>query len=147
MSASTVTACFAAAHHRLDRLVAEVSDSVSGSDLRAARFYFKELARHLRSHLYFEETFMFPLLEMACGANGPMCVLRREHEEIESRLGGLQASLFLGSLADVRAELAALVATLENHNGREERVLYPMIDRELDDHARGDLIAAIQLHL
>lgn len=144
----TITECLKADHLRLDRLLDETFETVARGDLRGARVRFPEFARHLRDHMRFEEEFMFPIVERTiCAAEGPICVMRRDHREIEDRLAGMQAALYLGDLAALRAEHEALVMTLENHNGREERVLYPAIDRVLDDAARARLVDDIRLHL
>jgi hemerythrin superfamily protein len=144
----TITECLKADHQRLDRLLDETFETVARGDLHGARLRFPEFARHLRDHMRFEEDFMFPIVERTiCAADGPICVMRRDHREIEDRLAGMQAALYLGDVDALRAEHEALVLTLENHNGREERVLYPAIDRVLDDAARSRLVEDIQLHL
>lgn len=144
----TITSCLKSDHDRLDRLLEETVSAFERGDLRALRLRFPEFAHHLRDHMRFEEEFMFPIVERTlCNAEGPICVMRRDHREIEDRLAGMAAALYLGDIAAFRDEHLALTLSLENHNGREERVLYPAIDRILDDKARARLIEEIQLHL
>lgn len=144
----SITSCLKSDHDRLDRLLEETVSVLERRDLRALRLRFPELARQLRDHMRFEEEFMFPIVERTlCNAEGPTCVMRRDHQEIEDRLAGMTAALYLGDLAAFRDEHLALTLSLENHNGREERVLYPAIDRILDDDARARLVEDIRLHL
>lgn len=144
----TITDCLKADHHRLDQLLEETLAALERGDVEQLRVRFPEYARHLRDHMRFEEEFMFPVVErMLCNAEGPVCVMRRDHQELNDRLVGMSAALYLGALPAFREELLALTLSLENHNGREERVLYPAIDRLLDDAARTQLVEDIRLHL
>jgi iron-sulfur cluster repair protein YtfE (RIC family) len=144
----TITECLKADHDRLDRLLEETVAVLERGDLRGLRLRFPEFARHLRDHMRFEEDFMFPVVERTlCHAEGPICVMRRDHREIEDRLAAMAAALYLGDTTAFRDEHLALVMSLENHNGREERVLYPAIDHILDDAARARLVEEIRLHL
>lgn len=144
----TITDCLKADHHRLDQLLEETLAALERGDLGQLRVRFPEYARHLRDHMRFEEEFMFPVVErVLCNAEGPVCVMRRDHQELSDRLVGMAAALYIGAIDAFRDELLSLTLSLENHNGREERVLYPAIDRLLDDGARAQLVEDIRLHL
>lgn len=85
----------------------------------------------LRRHIYVEEEFLFPLLRTAePGLAAPVSVMLREHAQIWTTLDELEAELQLGS-GSVRELCEELVAQLENHNLKEETVLYPRADDAL----------------
>jgi iron-sulfur cluster repair protein YtfE (RIC family) len=144
-SLETVTGCLHSDHERLERLLREAGDAVEGGDVAAIERQCLELGIQLRNHMKFEDRFLFPIVERLCGVAAPTCVLRREHLDIEDRLVGLSCAIYLSDLAAIRAEFAELVSTLASHHGREERVVYPLVDRSLDDTARSRLVDDILL--
>lgn len=84
----------------------------------------------LRHHIYVEEEFLFPLLCTAePGMAAPVSVMLREHAQIWATLDELEAELKAGSDAALALALGMeLTAQLENHNLKEETVLYPRAD-------------------
>jgi iron-sulfur cluster repair protein YtfE (RIC family) len=147
-SPDTVTACLRSDHERLDRLLEEIESAGERRDLAGIELRFPAFARHLRDHMRFEEEYMFPVVEQAlCSAEGPIAVMRHDHQEIEDRLAAMSAAIYLRDLAAFAAEHETLLWILSNHNGREERVLYPAIDRMLDDAARARMVEHIRLNL
>lgn len=87
----------------------------------------------LRRHIWIEEDFLFPPLREA-GMVGPVLVMLREHGEIWDGLTELERLLAQSDI-DPEAALtvcAALSQTLEQHNLKEETILYETADRLLD---------------
>src|SRR5512135_665644 len=86
---------------RLDSLERLLDAGASLSGLRTAA---AQLSGALLSHAHFEDDLLFPALEAQMGAgNGPLAVMRAEHEEIESGLAALGAQQ---SAEEVRETLA-----------------------------------------
>ena len=93
----------------------------------------------LRRHIYLEERFLFPPLREA-GMMMPVMVMLREHGELWRSMDALDGLLADG--ADVAAVLGAcrdLLAELENHNTKEEPILYTRADDVLTEYASGEL--------
>lgn len=85
----------------------------------------------LRRHIYLEEELLFPPLRDA-GMIAPIFVMLREHGQMWRALDAMGAQLRDGvagtAVADACQELAA---QLENHNSKEEAILYSEADRVL----------------
>lgn len=87
-----------------------------------------EAVSALRRHIYLGEEFVFPhqphvVLMM------PVLVMHREHGELRRRMDALEESLQSGNAdQQLQADCQALLSLLENHNFKEEPVLYPLMD-------------------
>jgi len=130
----TVTEYLQADHRRLDALMEAARQAVRDGRAEDAAASFFEFRVGLTRHIKIEEGLLFPSFEAATGMSrqgGPTGVMRLEHEEILRLLGEIR-ELFVSPQLDAAAFEAlrgALVALLQEHNGKEERVLYPMTDR------------------
>lgn len=114
-------------HHRIDDGFARFVESLSGEVDRAS---FDDAARALRHHIYVEETLHFPVLR-AAGLLAPVLVMLREHGEIWDLLDAIRDALDAGDIDSVRGVWPQLAAVLEQHNMKEERILYPAGDKTL----------------
>lgn len=97
----------------------------------------------LRRHIYLEETFLFPPLR-AAGLMMPIMVMLREHGALWSAMDQIETGL--PAAADGSADSAALfdqcralLALLDQHNTKEEPVIYPRADLDLDEAVHDDL--------
>ena len=95
----------------------------------------------LRRHIYLEEVFLFPPLREA-GLMMPIMVMEREHGLLWQAMDNLEARLATGD-ADVVDRCQEMLALLEQHNAKEEPIIYPHLDRELDEAAAAELAELI----
>ncbi len=92
---------------------------------------FEEAAGVLRRHIYLEEESLPPEVE-ARGQTGLMEVMVLEHGEICWFLNGIRDLLQRNaSIGSMQLGFRALHGLLEEHNFREERVLYPRVNQLL----------------
>ena len=115
-------------HHRIDAGFARFAESLTGPALDRAAY--DDAARALRHHIYVEETLHFPLLR-AAGLLAPVLVLLREHGEIWDLLEAGTAALDERDHDAARMLWPRLATVLEQHNAKEERILYPAGDQRL----------------
>ena len=95
----------------------------------------------LRRHIYLEEEFLFPPLR-AGGMMVPLFVMVRQHGELWNAMDAL--STLLDSEADADALLAScrtLLDLLDQHNSKEEPIIYPQADTILTADASEELTA------
>ncbi|MBF8267269.1 MAG: hypothetical protein HW388_777 [Dehalococcoidia bacterium] len=93
---------------------------------------FQEAAKVLYRHIYLEEVILFPEVE-ARGVVGPTAVMAQEHGEIWRLLEGIQDRIRQNAGAGrIQDAFDALHSLLEEHNFKEEKILYPSADRLLD---------------
>lgn len=100
----------------------------------------KQAVAELRSHIFMEEEVLFPPLAQA-GMAMPVMVMHREHAEMWPVLDAIDAEISDGAdrsrLSALSKQLADL---LNNHNPKEEAILYPQTDGVLDGED------AVQVH-
>lgn len=132
---------FAGDHERLRGLLGRAIEACSSCATREARSAFYSFTDGLCRHIQAEDELLFPAFEAHTGlrggcaassmaGSGPTARMRREHRQIERRLN--QIGDALDGKPDLRAvarELVELRSFLEDHDRREECVLYPACDR------------------
>jgi hemerythrin superfamily protein len=118
-------------HHRLcDDLFESASDAADAGDWPALRARLAVLSDALTRHFAFEEDALFPAFEDATGLReGPTAVMRLEHTHMRNLLEGLAAAAPEHDPDGCRAELDNLFVMLQQHNAKEEGVLYPACDQ------------------
>jgi hemerythrin-like domain-containing protein len=88
----------------------------------------------LRRHIDLEETFLFPRLRQA-GLMMPVMVMLREHGELWSHMETvvrlLSGATDRSDSAEIRTECHELLARLDQHNTKEEPIIYPRADADL----------------
>ncbi|GAA2091492.1 hemerythrin domain-containing protein [Pseudolysinimonas kribbensis] len=97
----------------------------------------------LRRHIYLEEEFLFPPIREA-GLLMPVMVMIREHGALWQLMDALTELLDENDPADVDDELLstcrALLDQLDQHNSKEEPIIYPHADADLDEQAAAHLV-------
>ena len=94
------------------------------------------LASALKGHAQLEEDLLFKTLESSIGSDGPLKVMRAEHEEIESSLEQMPA---IQALDQAQALLLKVIEIARNHFAKEEHVLYPIAQKTLSSEVLTDL--------
>ena len=113
---------------------------------RQARDAFTDFAHGLRRHIDFEEQLLFPEFETRChleGENGPSAVMRAEHRTITSLLFVMEREID-DPEAPIELSRAELRQIQRDHDLKEERILYPALDRMLDAEEGDGMVARIQ---
>ena len=133
-------------HARLDALETAAFEARARGGLAQARQIFTDFAHGLQRHIAFEEGLLFPEFERRFGLegdNGPTAVMRAEHRAIVSLLLVME-----GEIDDPRAPIELSRAELRqiqrDHDLKEEQILYPALDRMLDEEEGDRVVARIQ---
>jgi hemerythrin-like domain-containing protein len=93
----------------------------------------------MRRHFSREEEVLFPAFEAATGmTSGPTAVMRMEHRQIEQLMASLQEALDRRDRDEYLGVSETLLMLMQQHNAKEENILYPMADRSLA--AAGDRV-------
>lgn len=86
----------------------------------------------LRRHIHLEEVFLFPPLRDA-GLMMPIMVMEREHGELWQLMDQLQQSHDGGAAsAELVSTCRELLSLLDRHNSKEEPLIYPQADADID---------------
>jgi regulator of cell morphogenesis and NO signaling len=129
--AQTAGQFLAADHRRIDLLIDDLCAMIEDGELERADANFGDLDAGLKRHIEMEEQILFPIFEVHVRLRGPTAVMRVEHRKIEARLDELKEALADGSRPRASTAMAELVSILEQHNRKEEAVLYPRADAAL----------------
>lgn len=127
---------FTADHRRCDEIWARLEAAADGDDTEALRRLFAEFDGALRQHLEMEEQILFPAFEAATGMRGgPTQVMRMEHTQMRSLLDRMAQSAASGDATGVVDRGDTLLMLIQQHNLKEEGMLYPMTERALGGEA------------
>jgi iron-sulfur cluster repair protein YtfE (RIC family) len=98
----------------------------------------------LRRHIYLEEVLLFPPIR-AGGLVMPIFVMIREHGEIWQTMDAVADLLGAGTDSDrLRDTCRRLLSQLEQHNAKEEPVIYPHADTDMPPEAGAQLSRFIE---
>lgn len=92
----------------------------------------------LVAHAKLEDELLFPVLSRSGQTNGPLPVMRSEHEQIDELIARI------GTIEDVdvmRTTIASLLELVREHFLKEEHVLFPMADNLFDEGTQNTLAA------
>ena len=131
MSADSPGALFIPDHRRCDELWAQIEEVAD--DLPAARARWTTFDKAMRRHCAMEEEVLFPALEDATGMHGggPTHVMRMEHAQMKHMLEEMNAAVERGDLGAALDQGDTLLMLIQQHNVKEEGILYPMADNVL----------------
>ena len=119
-------------HRDCDALWAEVEAAVERGDGDAARSAWIAFDKALRAHFSMEEDVLFPAFEMATGmSGGPTAVMRVEHDQMRAVLDQMAADAADGDFESVADNGDTLLMLIQQHNVKEENILYPMTEARL----------------
>lgn len=119
-------------HRSCDASLTDVENAVSAERWADAASAFTCFHDALVAHLAREEEVLFPALEMAMGGPmGPTQVMRMEHRQMHQLVSALEASIGARDRAAFLSASDTLLVLIQQHNMKEERILYPMLDRAL----------------
>ena len=86
----------------------------------------------LEAHFDEEESVIFPAFEAASGMlSGPTAVMRLEHQQIRALVGQIESAISSKELNEFSGLGETLLILMQQHNLKEENILYPMFDRTL----------------
>ena len=88
----------------------------------------------LETHLNREESYLFPAFEAQTGnTQGPTAMMRMEHEQMRSLVSEMDEAVVARDADSFLGLAETLMILIQQHNMKEEQILYPMSDQVLDD--------------
>lgn len=119
-------------HRHCDDLLAEAEQAMAKGNLQAGKAAFQHFSTALLAHFAAEEKTLFPSFEVKTGMTmGPTRVMRMEHEQMRSLLAEAEVALANGDGDDYIGSVETLLIMMQQHNLKEENMLYPMCDEHL----------------
>jgi hemerythrin-like domain-containing protein len=127
-----LVAFFTEDHRACDRVWAEVE---AAEDLAGAVAAWRNFDTALRRHLKWEEEVLFPAFEDATGHHGfgPTEIMKGEHGQMRAVLEEMERCAAAGDRAGLIEQGDTLMMLIQQHNAKEEGMLYPMADQAFGD--------------
>lgn len=134
-------------HRYCDASLAAVDQAIAKGDWQRAMSAFASFHDALQGHFAAEESVLFPLFEQRTGSYlGPTQVMRSEHAQIRQLLAAAGSALNVHDADDYAGHSETLLIMLQQHNIKEENVLYPMCDQHLGEQI-GELLPELRRHI
>jgi iron-sulfur cluster repair protein YtfE (RIC family) len=119
-------------HRACDELWGTVERAGVKGDKAVARQAWEAFQSAMRRHFAMEEEVLFPAFEAATGMRGgPTMVMREEHVQMRSLLDRMAAQAASGDFAGLVDMGDTLLMLIQQHNIKEEGMLYPMAEQAL----------------
>ncbi len=129
-------------HERCDEHFSAAEQSVADKNWDQAGGQFAHFCNALECHFRREERVLFPQFERATGhRGGPTEVMRMEHEQIRVLLKSMENSLQARDMNNFLGSSETLLILMQQHNMKEEQILYPMLDNMLAEVADQLIVA------
>lgn len=129
---SSIREFMAEDHRHCDDVFAEVEQAIAKGDLSTAGERFGAFRHATLQHFAVEESLLFPAFEGKTGMRmGPTQVMRMEHVQMRELMDAARDSLAAGNADDYTGHAETLLIMMQQHNMKEENILYPMCDQHL----------------
>ncbi len=141
---STIVDFLGSDHRACDDLFASAEDAVAQKSWDSARGLFKRFQKAMAHHLAMEEDVLFPAFEARTGMRmGPTEVMRTEHAQMRGLLQEMAITVANANHDRYLGLSETLNMLMQQHNLKEENMLYPMSDQVLGGE-RDDVIHSME---
>lgn len=121
-------------HRACDHLYADAETALLAKEGEKAFALFEEFSATTQHHFDMEEGELFLTFEKRTGMmGGPTQMMRYEHQQLRSLIESMRTALSENRHNDFFGIGESMMIMLQQHNMKEEQMLYPMIDRTLGE--------------
>jgi iron-sulfur cluster repair protein YtfE (RIC family) len=129
-------------HKHCDEIFADAEEACGNGDWTAGAAAFESFRVQLETHFASEEELLFPAFEAATGmTSGPTEVMRGEHRQMRDLLAQMQGAVESRDSDAFGGAAETLLILMQQHNMKEENILYPMCDNALGSSDVGTSLA------
>ncbi|MCB1683344.1 MAG: hemerythrin domain-containing protein [Pseudomonadales bacterium] len=119
-------------HRACDETFSKTEESVASGDWVSAKESWDSFRNELYSHIdEKEEKILFPAFEEVNGPAGPTVIMRGEHQQMRALVSEIDKALENRDTARFLGLGEQLMITIQQHNMKEEQILYPLMDRRI----------------
>jgi iron-sulfur cluster repair protein YtfE (RIC family) len=119
-------------HKHCDDLFAAAEAAAHKGHWVDCKVAFQRFRHEMNAHFATEEDVLFPAFERASGmTGGPTQMMRFEHAQMRDLLAALATSVVAADANGFCGTAETLLIMMQQHNMKEESILYPMCDRVL----------------
>ena len=133
---SSITTHMTGDHRHCDALFSDTESAVSQNNWQAASSHWEQFHSSIEKHFSIEEEILFPAFEQATGSSaGPTSVMRIEHQQMRQLFEQIKAAMAAQDSEETLGLTETLMILMQQHNMKEEQILYPMSEQVLPDAA------------
>jgi hemerythrin-like domain-containing protein len=119
-------------HKHCDELFAEAEEAAHAKRWPSCRETFRRFRGEIEAHFATEEEVLFPAFEAAAGMSaGPSQVMRFEHAQMRDLMAQMEQAVTNQDSGAFAGAAETLLVLMQQHNMKEENILYPMCERTL----------------
>jgi len=123
-------------HRGCDEIFANAEALVDKEDWEQSGELTRTFLNKMERHFMMEEQVLFPAFEQQTGIiQGPTTIMREEHQQMRQLLMQIQWALDEKQRDEFLDTCETLLIMMQQHNMKEEGMLYPMCDQQLADVA------------
>ncbi|OGA99066.1 MAG: hypothetical protein A3E79_13040 [Burkholderiales bacterium RIFCSPHIGHO2_12_FULL_61_11] len=124
-------------HKHCDAAFVRAEDRAAAGDWTGLERDCGTFLREIERHIGIEEKLLFPVFEEKTGmASGPTETMRMEHEQMRGMFAQMRAAIEAKDAQQYLGTAETLHILLQQHNMKEETMMYPMLDQSLGEDAR-----------
>ena len=128
----TVSSYMTSDHHRCDELFALAEEAVSGQNWHQIDTVLQTFLESMHHHFKMEEEVLFPAFENRTGMTmGPTEMMRMEHIQMRELFEAMNDAVKHKDKDEFLGQAETLLVVMQQHNMKEEQMLYLMADRAL----------------
>ena len=128
----TISNYLASDHRQCDDYFAMAEEFAAKQDWPATTANFEQFRSAMINHFGMEEQVLFPAFERETGnAMGPTRMMRMEHEQMRDLFTHMAVAVAVQDANEYAGLSETLLVMLQQHNLKEEQVLYLMVDQAL----------------
>lgn len=132
----TISSFLTQDHRDCDEVLAQLENSVNNENWREVQEVSKKFFSDMRHHFSMEEEIMFPAFEEKTGMQGgPTHVMRLEHAQMLQLMQQMQEDIDKKDAEHFFGLSETLMMLIQQHNMKEEQMLYRMADAHLGDES------------
>lgn len=142
----TISHFLSADHRHCDELFVSAEQAAQQGDWSSCERDFAGFLAAMNKHFMMEEQVLFPQLEQLAGHGmGPVQVMRMEHEQIRDLLQQMADAVTENNVDDYLGASETLLAFMQQHNIKEEQILYTMADNIIGHDAASTVLKMLNL--
>lgn len=127
-------------HRECDVFFENIDKLINNKDFVAARENIIHWMNKNFKHFEVEETAIFPTLASQLGiVIPPVQMMIHEHHQIRNLITEIVSSFETADIETTLGNIETCFMMIQQHNMKEENILYPLIDRELSHNDELDL--------
>ena len=129
---SDITTTMSADHRSCDEIFARAEELIADGNWAEGAEQFKKFHDAMEHHFTMEEEVLFPAFEARTGMTmGPTEVMRGEHVQMRALFAEMAESVEQKGVEQYLGLSETLLMVMQQHNSKEEQMLYRMADQAL----------------